>query len=403
MTPLGLAAADPGWPAWSPDGTKIVYQSGGDIWTANADGTGATDITNTPSVYERTPAWSPAFDKIAFGADTSIVVSRADGSARTTVTTGVSPNWSPNGRKLVFADSVMGHPAEIFVADETGGGRIQLTNNAVSDESPAWSPDGQRITLSRNAPDSFRPGADIWTIDPGGAGELKLTTDGNQQDVTNYFPDWQPIPYTGYARPKGASPLQVSLLPAYKPCVAANRTHGSPLSFGSCAPPQQTSDYLTVGTPDANGQPPKSVAEVIYKVKASAPADVLITVLITDVRNKSDLTDYTGEVRVNGVSAPFAELRITDRFNGESSTEPGTVVDIPAMPTTVACAPTADTTVGSSCNTLTSMNAVVAGSVVGGKRAIWQFDQITVVDGGADGNVATTDNTIFLKQGVFVP
>ena len=95
--------------------------------------------------------------------------------------------------------------------------------------------------------------------------------------------------------------------------------------------------------------------------------------------------DYTGEVRVNGIGA---ELRITDRFNGGSSNEPGTVVDIPAMPTTVACTPTADTMVGSK-RTRSS-----PAPIVGGKRAIWQFDQITVEDGGADGNVATTDNTM---------
>ena len=118
------------------------------------------------------------------------------------------------------------------------------------------------------------------------------------------------------------------------------------------------------------------------------------------MRNKSDLSDYTGEVRVNGIGA---ELRITDRFNGGSSNEPGTVVDIPAMPTTVACTPTADTTVGSTCNTVTSMNAIIPGAVVGGKRAIWQFDQITVDDGGADGNVATTDNTLVPQAGDLRP
>src|SRR6185312_10670410 len=65
--------------------------------------------------------------------------------------------------------------------------------------------------------------------------------------------------FSGYPRPKGASPLRVALVPAYEPCTAPNRTHGPPLAFGSCAPPQQSSSDLTLGTPDANGQPAVSV------------------------------------------------------------------------------------------------------------------------------------------------
>ena len=58
---------------------------------------------------------------------------------------------------------------------------------------------------------------------------------------------------TGYARPKGATPLRVPLVPAFQQCTAADRTHGPPLAFPSCASPAQTSGNLTVGTPDANG------------------------------------------------------------------------------------------------------------------------------------------------------
>jgi hypothetical protein len=37
-------------------------------------------------------------------------------------------------------------------------------------------------------------------------------------------------------------------------------------------------------------------------------------------------------------------------------------------------------------------------------RAIWQLGEVQVQDGGEDGEGATTtDNTLFLKQGIFVP
>jgi hypothetical protein len=47
--------------------------------------------------------------------------------------------------------------------------------------------------------------------------------------------------------PKGATPLRVPFVPAYKQCTAPNRTHGSPLAFASCRPPAPASSFLTVG------------------------------------------------------------------------------------------------------------------------------------------------------------
>jgi hypothetical protein len=31
------------------------------------------------------------------------------------------------------------------------------------------------------------------------------------------------------------------------------------------------------------------------------------------------------------------------------------------------------------------------------------MDQLYVSDGGADGNVSTADNTVFMRQGIFIP
>ena len=40
----------------------------------------------------------------------------------------------------------------------------------------------------------------------------------------------------GHARPKGATPLRVALVPAYSACASPNRTHGPPLAFPSVQP-----------------------------------------------------------------------------------------------------------------------------------------------------------------------
>ena len=76
----------------------------------------------------------------------------------------------------------------------------------------------------------------------------------------------------GYPRPKGASPLRVSLVPAYAACAAPNRTHGPPLAHPSCNPPAQTSQQLTVGTPDANGAPASSMGSARLACGPGDPA-----------------------------------------------------------------------------------------------------------------------------------
>jgi hypothetical protein len=52
----------------------------------------------------------------------------------------------------------------------------------------------------------------------------------------------------------------------------------------------------------------------------------------------------------------------------------------------------------------TTVNAVVAGAVVGGRRTIWELGQVKLYDAGADGVASTTgDDTLFMVQGVFTP
>ena len=202
-----------------------------------------------------------------------------------------------------------------------------------------------------------------------------------------------------YVRPKGATPLRVSLVPAYDPCAFANRVHGPPLGFSSCTPPRQVSDTLTVGTGDANGKAAQSTGFVQFNVVLGNPAtgadeaDVHMIASITDVRRSSNLADYTGELKL----APVA--RITDR---SADQEPTTAQDS-QFAVTVPCAATAQGDVGATCSVQTTFDAVLPGSVTELRRSIWQLGQIEVQDGGADGLAATAPNEVFARQGIFVP
>ncbi len=206
----------------------------------------------------------------------------------------------------------------------------------------------------------------------------------------------------GYARPKSATPIYAPLVPAYKTCTSPNRRHASPLSYDSCNPPQRESAELTLGTPDANGKPANSSGALRLVVRPGDPstpadeADVAISFNVTDVRKSSDLSDYTGELRV----APL--VRLTDRDSGSGPAGQATVQEF-SFPMVPLCSPTADPAIGATCTLDSTFEAVLPGSVTEGKRAIWELGQVEVSDGGPDGNAATAPNTAFLRQGVFVP
>ena len=228
-----------------------------------------------------------------------------------------------------------------------------------------------------------------------------------------------------HPRPKGATPLRLSMVPAYNACAGAaiNRTHGPPLAFPSCNPPVQTSASLTIGSPDANGAPANSVGFIKISVLAGTPglpedSDVNLVMSITDVRckagvlacsgvaNAADGADYTGELHAN------AQIRITDHWNAVAAgggPDAATVIDIP-FPVTATCTATASTAIGGACAVTTTANAVVGGpgpwadpAVKDTKRGIIEVSQVQVTDGGTDGIMGTTPNTLFEVQGIFIP
>jgi Tol biopolymer transport system component len=155
-------------PAWSPDGTRLAFITNRDyvndleVYVMNADGTNQQNITNnfqlaTQSAHnDYYPAWSPDGSKIVFvydgeGTD-EIYVMNADGSGRTNLSHSpgsweYEPAWSPDGSKIVFESNKDGN-YEIYVMNADGSNQTRLTFNlgdgvdpkTANDYSPVWQP-----------------------------------------------------------------------------------------------------------------------------------------------------------------------------------------------------------------------------------------------------------------------
>jgi hypothetical protein len=217
-----------------------------------------------------------------------------------------------------------------------------------------------------------------------------------------------------HPRPKSASPMRMSLVPAYAACAAPNRTHGPPLAFGSCNPPAQTSAQATVGTPDAFGGAANATGHMRLKdlfCDFNCDDDMLIEIAHGDVRcvpagtrcgspNSTGPADYSGEIRFSFT------FRVTDHYNAIT---PGGGIDTATVEDFVtassfACAASASTSAGSTCTLSTTLSTLIPGAVKSNKRTIWALDAVQIFDGGADGDGDTNaDNTVFARPGVFIP
>ena len=212
-----------------------------------------------------------------------------------------------------------------------------------------------------------------------------------------------------YETPQNASPLKVSLVPAYLQCgTGANPTdgqHSPPLGQPACLPPRTGSNVAHFG-PQAVGTGELTLVEGNQSTTTDE-ADVTIQANLTDI-GATGGGDYNPSPTGPDLTLT-ARLRITDLSNCSGSTCAGPYARTAATSTdldfavAVDCSSTPDPSVGATCALNSSADAVQPGVIKEGQQMSAQAFRLRLNDSGANGVRGDSDDRIFSTQGVYVP
>jgi TolB protein len=201
---------DPGFddsPAISPDGTRIAFLTARhdpnprfpnlkyELYIMELDGSNPHRLT-TSEAAEDHPAWSPDGSWILFDADydadgfAEIYTIQPDGSNLTRLTSNAAndqfADWSPDGSQIAFSSDRNGN-CDIFVMNTDGSNQRPLTDSPDWELFPAWSPDGTRIAFNGLVPNSRN--TDVFVMNADGSNVRQLTDSPRFDENPTWSPD----------------------------------------------------------------------------------------------------------------------------------------------------------------------------------------------------------------------
>lgn len=202
-------------PAWSPDGTQIAFSSARSdhfqIYLMSADG---KDVSLLTDDYENQfPVWLRDGKHIAFRTDDGKGlfwwrVLNLENSELTTLTEPSydffyqTPAWSPDGQRIAYMSLVEQQErndgsTQIHVKNADGTNDVALTNDVWANFNPKWSPDGSKIAFLSERGGTYDMFA-LYIMNSDGTDVEQLTETGYPADaVYSWSPDGKQIVISG--------------------------------------------------------------------------------------------------------------------------------------------------------------------------------------------------------------
>ena len=169
-------------PEISPDGTRVAFAAVGDIYVMRIGGK-PENITKD-RFLDTDPAWSPDGTKLVYSSDKGgnllqlWIRDLATGEDRQLTRLTTQPqgaSWSRDGTRIAFFDvDGMWRRAQLSVVDVVSGRVTRIHDALFGPGNPTWSPDGRRVALAMVSPYStrYREGTNqVLTVSSEGGGD----------------------------------------------------------------------------------------------------------------------------------------------------------------------------------------------------------------------------------------
>lgn len=196
LTDLNINIRFSGGVAWSADGGQIIFFNGprGNLWRLSVSGGVPEPIG---AAGQGVGGLTLRGNRLAYAQETvdwniwqvDLKGSKSLGQRPAPVITSTrfddSPQFSPDGKKIVFASDRSG-TTEIWLCDRDGQNPVQLTSfDGPLTGTPRWAPDGRQIAFDTRS----QGNPDVWVLSLDGGQPRRLTTEPSEDAVPSWSRD----------------------------------------------------------------------------------------------------------------------------------------------------------------------------------------------------------------------